>query len=145
MIRARPILVVEDCDEDFETVLDAARRAGVPNPICRAASGDECLRLLRGATQEPQWAFPAFVLLDLNSPQGDGRDVLRKIKQDERLRAILLVVLSTSANPRDLAFCYANGANAYHIKPVIHTAHLQILEKIFGYWLSGTELPTLPT
>jgi CheY-like chemotaxis protein len=133
-----------DCDEDFATVCAAARRAGVQNPICRAASGDECLRMLRSATQQAQWTFPAFVLLDLNTSQGDHRDVLRKIKQNERLRAMPLVVLSTSGNPRDLTCCYDSGANAYHVKPVMRTAHLQVLEKIFGYWLGGAALPTLP-
>lgn len=146
MMRTHAILVVEDSDEDFATVIDAARRAGIPNPIRRAISGDECVRLLRESVLQPrmQNAVPALVLLDLNTPQGDGRDALREIKQDDALRAVPLVVLSTSSNPRDLAFCYASGANAYHIKPVVHTAHLQVLEKIFDYWLSGTELPLLP-
>ena len=137
----RPILVVEDSDEDFATVLDAAKRRGVPNEILRAASGDECLQLLR-APARTQNEVPALILLDLNTPRDDGRDALREIKQDERLRALPLVVLSTSANPRDLAFCYASGANAYHVKPVNHLLHLQVLEQIFGYWLTSVVLPT---
>lgn len=145
MTVARRILVVEDSDEDFETVLDAARGRGVVNPIFRATSGDECLQLLREALQQPKSAnaVPALVLLDLNTPRGDGRDALRDIKEDDQLRAIPLVVLSTSDNPRDLAFCYANGANAYHIKPIVHAAHLLVLEKIFAYWLNETVLPKL--
>lgn len=140
MIQARPILVVEDSDEDFETVLDAARRAGVTNEIRRANSGDECLRLLREYVQHCK--IPVLLLLDLNTPKDDGRDALRKIKQDEHLSTLPVVVLSTSANPRDLVFCYANGANAYHIKPVNHLVHLQVLEQIFGYWLTSVVLPT---
>ena len=141
MNRLRPILVVEDSDEDFATVLDAAKRAGVTNEIRRAASGEECLQLLR-ASAHNQNAVPALILLDLNTPRDDGRDALREIKQDERLRALPLVVLSTSANPRDLAFCYASGANAYHVKPVNHLLHLQVLEQIFGYWLTSVVFPT---
>ena len=141
MNRLRPILVVEDSDEDFETVLDAAKRAGVTNEICRAASGEACLQLLR-ASAYTQNAAPVLILLDLNTPRDDGRDALREIKQDERLRALPLVVLSTSANPRDLAFCYASGANAYHVKPVNHLLHLQVLEQIFGYWLTSVVFPT---
>jgi CheY-like chemotaxis protein len=136
-----PILVVEDSDEDFATVLDAAKRAGVTNEIRRAASGEECLQVLRASTDNKN-TVPALILLDLNTPRDDGRDALREIKQDERLRALPLVVLSTSANPRDLAFCYASGANAYHVKPVNHLLHLQVLEQIFGYWLTSVVLPT---
>jgi CheY-like chemotaxis protein len=141
MNRLRPVLVVEDSDEDFATVLDAAKRAGVTNEIRRAVSGDECLQLLRAPAQS-QNEVPTLILLDLNTSRDDGRDALREIKQDERLRALPLVVLSTSANPRDLTFCYASGVNAYHVKPVNHLLHLQVLEQIFGYWLTSVVFPT---
>lgn len=134
------LLVVEDSDEDFETVLEAARAAGLPHEICRATSGDECLRLL-GENERARRANPRLVLLDLNTPLGDGREALRRIRQSERLRALPLVVLSTSNNPRDLAFCYAAGANAYHTKPVSYPEHLQTLRAIFEYWLTRVELP----
>jgi CheY-like chemotaxis protein len=104
----RPILVVEDCDEDFQTVQDAARRTGLTHPIVRASSGAECLR---------------------------------EIRSDDTLTTLPLMVLSASANPRDLQFCYANGANAYHVKPVEHALHLQILQTILNYWLGSVVLP----
>lgn len=134
---ARPLLVVEDCDEDFQTVLDAARLAGLPHPIVRASSGGECLRLLRGAPRERA----LMVLLDLNTHGDDGRDALRTIRRDDGLQALPVVVLSTSANPRDLQFCYAQGTNAYHVKPVDHALHLQLLQSIFAYWLGSAALP----
>lgn len=134
------ILVVEDSDEDFATVLDAARHAGVTHEVRRANSGDECLRILRNASS-PAASQPAMVLLDLNTPQGDGRDALREIRLHEHLCAMPLVVLSTSSNPRDLEFCLASGANAYHVKPVVHAEHLQVLETIFAYWLTQAVLP----
>lgn len=140
MTRAPHILVVEDSDEDFATVLDAARRVGMTNEIRRATSGDECLRLLHESAPSHD-ALPGLVLLDLNTPRGDGRDALREIKQDDRLRAVPLVVLTTSANPRDLHFCYASGANAYHVKPVQYREHLKILEHVFTYWLKSAVLP----
>lgn len=135
-----PILVVEDFDEDFETVLEAARRAGVKNEIRRANSGDECLKLLRESAQHKNLS-PALVLLDMNTPKGDGREVLHDIKQDALLRALPVVVLSTSDNSLDLDFCYTHGANAYHVKPLRYTDHLQVLEQIFGYWLTSVVLP----
>ena len=140
MSRARQILVIEDSDEDFETVLDAAKYAGLTYEIRRATTGDEGLMLLRESAQSTN-TTPALVLLDLNTPKDDGRHALREIKQDDQLRAIPLIVLSTSANPRDLAFCYASGANAYHVKPVDHAIHLQVLQQIFSYWLTRVVLP----
>lgn len=139
-MRTQHILVVEDSDEDFETVHDAARRGGLARPIVRASSGEECLRLLRDATRRRD-ALPALVLLDLNTPGDDGRDALRDIRSDPSLEALPLVVLSGSANPRDLQFCYRQGANAYHVKPVDHAAHLRVLQQIFDYWLGSVVLP----
>jgi CheY-like chemotaxis protein len=139
-MRTRSILVLEDSDEDFATVQDAARLAGLPNPIVRACTAGECLRLLRGELQA-RAASPLLVLLDLNTPGDDGREALRTIRQDEALKTLPLVVLSASANPRDLQFCYAAGANAYHVKPVEHALHLQLLHQIFAYWLGSVKLP----
>jgi CheY-like chemotaxis protein len=137
------LLVVEDSDEDFATVLEAARAAGIPHEIRRATSGEECLRLLDENEREHR-ANPSLVLLDLNTPLGDGRDALRGIRQNERLRALPLVVLSTSNNPRDVEFCYAAGANAYHTKPVNYPAHIKTLRDIFDYWLNRVVLPAAP-
>jgi len=134
------ILVVEDSDEDFETVHDAARRGDVSRPIVRASSGEECLRLLRGAARRRD-ALPALVLMDLNTPGDDGREALREMRDDPALEELPLVVLSASANPRDLQFCYRHGANAYHVKPVDHAAHLLVLQQIFAYWLGSVVLP----
>lgn len=142
--RAHPIVVVEDLDEDFDTVLIATRLAGVRHEIRRAVSGDECMRLLRGAGGKPTAQF-ALMLLDLNTPQGDGRSALQQIRADPELSAVPLVVFSTSASPRDVDFCYANGANAYHVKPVSHAEHLLVLQSIFAYWLGSVLLPTAPT
>ncbi|QTN22636.1 response regulator [Rhizobacter sp. AJA081-3] len=133
----RPILVVEDSDEDFQTVQDAARRAQLPHPIVRASSGSDCLRQLHGDLR----GRLGLVLLDLNTPGDDGREALREIRSDDRFKALPLVVLTASANPRDLQFCYAHGANAYHVKPVDHALHLQVLQQIFAYWLGSVVLP----
>jgi len=142
-MRRQNILVVEDSDEDFETVQEAARNIGLLNPIVRAASGSECLRLLRLWRDGPRSRdkLPALVLLDLNTPGEDGRDVLREVRSDDVLGTLPVVVVSTSASPRDLQFCYANGANAYHVKPVAYGMHLKMLQAIFGYWLGSVVLP----
>lgn len=139
-MRTRSILVLEDSDEDFATVQDAARLAGLPHPIVRASSGGECLRLLHAELQG-RTAVPLLALLDLNTPGDDGREALRQIRRDAALQTLPLVVLSASANPRDLQFCYAHGANAYHVKPVEHALHLRLLQQIFAYWLGSVTLP----
>jgi CheY-like chemotaxis protein len=142
-MRQRHIMVVEDSDEDFDTVQDAARRGGMLHPIVRARSGGECLDLLRPLrdNQHSRDALPLLVLLDLNTPGDDGRDVLREVRSDDVLGILPVVVLSASANPRDLQFCYAHGANAYHVKPVDYAKHLKALQDIFGYWLGSVVLP----
>jgi len=133
------ILILEDCDEDFETVCDAARHAGVTHRLERATTGDECMEMLHQGD-----SLPEFVLLDLNTARSDGRDALRFAKSDARLRSVPFVVLTTSANPRDLGFCYDCGANAYHVKPVRHDEHLRLLGEIFHYWLRAVALPQEP-
>lgn len=139
-MRLQPILVVEDSDEDFETVVDAARSAGVQHPVLRATSGTEAVTLLAEAARGRD-KLPVLVLLDLNTPHDDGREALRNLRADSTLDKLPVVVLSASANPRDLNFCYALGANAYHVKPVEHAAHLRVLQQIFAYWLGSVVLP----
>jgi CheY-like chemotaxis protein len=142
-MRLRQIVVVEDSDEDFDTVQDAARRSGILHPVVRARTGAECLALLRGSQGSPgiRDALTLLVLLDLNTPGDDGRDVLREVRSDGALGALPVVVLSASASTRDLQFCYANGANAYHVKPVDHALHLKVLRDVFAYWLGSVVLP----
>lgn len=140
MTRFLPILVLEDSDEDFDTLLEAAGNSGIRNPLERATTGDDCVRLLLNcvASEAP---LPAVVLLDLNTPGMDGRGALAAIRQHESLRQLPVIVFSTSGNPVDVANCYARGANAYHVKPVRYEEHLHVLDQIFGYWLSAVTLP----
>lgn len=137
------LLVLEDSDEDFDTVLCAAREAKLPHQIRRAVTGDDCIRLL---TELPAGDAerPLLVILDLNTPQGDGRAALKVIRNDERFRTLPIVILSTSGNPKDLEYCYREGANAYHTKSVHYPDHLQTLRQIFDYWLEGVVLPVAP-
>ncbi len=131
-------LLVEDSDEDADTVAEAFRRCGIPGRLHRVTNGDECLALLRsaGAAQPP-----ALVLMDLSTPGTDGRDALRQIKENVKLKSICVVVTSASANPRDLEFCYSAGANAYHVKPVSHPSHLNAMIQLLQYWLGAVTLP----
>jgi CheY-like chemotaxis protein len=133
------LLVVEDSDDDFDTLRRAHEQAGSPLTICRAATGEDALALLRGTDDKAP--RPALVLMDLNIPGIDGREALRAIKADPALEHLPVVVLSTSANPKDVAFCYRAGASAYHVKPVRYEDHLALLRAVFGYWLGYVVLP----
>jgi CheY-like chemotaxis protein len=135
------ILVVEDSDEDFDTLREALERAARPGEVRRATTGGGCLSLLRDDGGKP--LRPAFVLMDLNTPGLDGREALKEIKADARLRALPVVVFSTSASPSDLEFCYRSGANAYHVKPTRYTDHLNVLHELLSYWLAYVALPDL--
>ena len=132
------IVLVEDSDDDHDTVREAVRLSGLPASLRRVSNGDECLALLRRGAAER----PAFVMMDLNTPSTDGRETLRQIKADPLLKAIPVVVVTTSANPRDVDFCYQCGANAYHVKPTRYPEHLQMLTGLFDYWLVEVLKPT---
>jgi CheY-like chemotaxis protein len=139
---AAPVVVVEDSDEDFDTLREAALTAGVTRIIHRVASGGDCLALLRGDGEVHLPLLPALILMDLNSYGVDGREALVAIKTDASLKEIPLVVLTTSANPKDVAFCYQAGANAYHVKPVRHDQYLLLLRTLLQYWLESVTLHT---
>jgi CheY-like chemotaxis protein len=139
-----PILLVEDSPEDYETTRRAFRRAQFENPLYRCASGDEALDFLhrRGPYAAPAAApRPGIILLDLNLPGTDGRAVLAEIKADERLREIPVVVLTTSADERDVQACYRAGAASYIQKPVDAAAFMRAIERLNHYWFEVVILP----
>jgi len=138
--RDRTLYVLEDSDEDFDTLETALRSAGLRPDVRRAVTGDVFLDLLRDRA-ERGGADRAIVLIDLNTPGLDGRDVLHDLKADERTKPVPVVVLTTSSNPRDVDACYAAGANAYHVKPVDHETHQAVLQEILEYWLRTVVLP----
>lgn len=133
------VVLVEDSDEDADTVETAFAHSGVPATLRRVASGDACIALLKTAGQ----TLPALIVMDLNTPGMDGREALRFIKSDARLKAIPVVVSSTSASPQDRDFCYAAGANAYHVKPIRYPDHLHVVEALLRYWLVDVALPAM--
>ena len=133
----RPVLVVEDSADDFDTVVKAAMLANVNNRLIHAADADVAQRLLASA---PASTF-AFMLLDYDLPGMDGLALLDHIRRDSALADLSVVVFTASINPRDrIAFCAA-GASAFHVKSVQHADCLRTLESIFALWLGRTALP----
>ena len=128
----QPILVIDDSDEDFETIERVILRTGRAK-ITRATNGEHGLHLMR--SQQPGHGID-LVLLDLNMHGLDGREVLREIKTDENLRIIPVVVFTTSSNPRDIQSCYRFGANSYHLKPIDLYEFEAVVQTIIEYWLA---------
>ena len=133
----RPVLVVEDSDDDFDTVVEAAGRAHVINRLVRAADADIAEGLL---ALSPIGHF-AFMLLDSNLRGVDGLALLRQVRSNPLLATMPAVIYTTSVNPRDRDAFYDAGANAYHVKGVQHGECLHMLESIFDYWLHRVVLP----
>lgn len=138
-----PILVVEDSDEDFETLTRLMKRACIINPIFRCCDGEEALEFLDQKQcdgQDGPPPRPSLVLLDLNLPGTDGREVLQHVKSNPSLSAIPVVILTTSSNPKDLEFCYANGANSYLLKPMSLKKFQRSIQILIDYWFEAVTL-----
>ena len=140
------VLVVEDRDEDFEAFCRVVGELQVDSSFRRICDGEEALDYLyhRGAYQDSLTApRPSLILMDLNLPGTDGRDVIREVKQDNHLKNIPIVVFSTSSSPQDREICYHYGANSYLIKPM-GLANLKKTIAIFcQYWLHTSILPSV--
>src|SRR5262245_10759028 len=138
------ILLVEDSPEDYEVTVRAFRKANLVNPVVRCQDGEEALEYLfqRGRyADSARFPRPGLILLDLNLPGTDGRQVLAQIKSDAQLRTIPVIVLTTSADERDIESCYRSGANSYIQKPVSLEAFLRAVQLLKSYWFEVAILP----
>jgi len=134
--RKPPLLVVEDSDEDFEAIERVILSLGIAE-VVRAKTGDQGLALLRTSDLRGR---AVVVLLDLNMPGSDGREVLREIKADAALCLIPVIVFTTSSNPNDIEACYRSGANSYHLKPLeLHSFETRVTA-IAKYWINHVVL-----
>jgi CheY-like chemotaxis protein len=135
----RPVLLVEDNPADVELTLRAFAQRKLANPVEVARDGEEALAFLeRWETGDP---LPLAILLDLKLPKVDGLEVLRRLKMHERFRTLPVVVLTSSAEDRDIETAYQLGANSYIVKPVDFPRFLEIAAKIELYWCLLNEPP----
>ena len=138
------ILIVEDNDDDYLATMRAFKKANLANPVRRCTNGDQALDYLlqRGEFSAPDAApRPNLILLDLNLPGTDGREVLHAIKADQGLQKIPVVVLTTSNAEQDIEQCYAAGANSYVQKPVDFEGFIQSVARLTDYWFNISILP----
>ncbi len=139
------VLLVEDSRSDVELTEEALAAAAIEAHLHVAADGEVALAFLRREPPHQAAPRPGLVLLDLNMPRKDGREVLREIKQDERLRSIPVLVLTTSGADEDIAAAYAGGANAYVRKPVHFDEFVATMGAIKAFWMSAATLPDAGT
>ena len=137
------ILLVEDSDEDAELTLRALKRHRLANLVHRVADGEEALEFLFAAGRYAERVMTPLrvVLLDLKLPKLGGIEVLERIRGDARTRAIPVVVLTSSAEDRDLAACYRLGANSYIVKPVAFDGFVKAVEQLGLYWVLLNQPP----
>ena len=138
------ILVIEDGDEDFDLLQISFKAVGITNTVARARDADEAFTCLHQGAEKahsPHSGLPIIIILDLNLGASDGRDVLQQIRATDALRAIPIMVLSTSNNPRDVKLCYASGANCYALKPIGLEKLENLVRQFKHFWLDTAELP----
>jgi two-component system, chemotaxis family, response regulator Rcp1 len=140
-VRPIDILLVEDNPADVRLTREALKEAKVLNTLHVAQDGMAALAFLRQEGKYAQSPRPDLILLDLNLPKRDGREVLGEIKQDERLRRIPVVVLTTSRAEEDIVRTYDLHANAYVTKPVDLNQFLKVIQSIEDFWLAVVTLP----
>ena len=139
--RSIEILLVEDSPDDARLVEIGLKTAKVLNNLHKARDGIEAMAFLRREGDFVHAPRPDLILLDLNLPRMDGREVLAEIKKDESLRVIPVVVLTVSRNEGDILKTYNLHANAYIIKPFDQNQFLAVIKTIEDFWLSVVRLP----
>jgi CheY-like chemotaxis protein len=140
-VRPVQILLVEDNPGDVRLTVEALKEAKVLNKLTVVKDGIEALTLLRKQGQHAHAARPDLILLDLNLPRKDGREVLAEIKADDDLKRIPVVILTTSQDEQDVLKTYNLYANCYITKPVDLDQFITVVKSIEDFWLGIVVLP----
>lgn len=135
------ILIAEDDDGHAELIEDNLRESGVSNRILRFRNGQELLDMLFRA-ERPEFCNCCLLLLDIRMPKVDGIEVLRRIKQDQNLKALPVIMLTTTDDPNEIQHCYTLGCSSYVTKPVDYRRFSDMLAQLAGLLLE-THLPRL--
>ena len=135
------LLLVEDSEPDVRLTIEALREAKVKNRLWVVEDGVEALDFLRRQGRHADAPRPDLILLDLNLPRKDGRQVLKEIKSDDSLKRIPVVVLTTSKSEEDVLRAYNLHANCYITKPVDFNRFMEVVKSIEDFWLTVVRLP----
>jgi two-component system, chemotaxis family, response regulator Rcp1 len=135
------ILLVEDNPGDARLAVEALKDSKVSNNLYHVRDGVEAMQFLHRRGEYADAPHPDLILLDLNLPRKDGREVLAEIKEDSDLRLIPVVVLTTSEAERDLVRTYDLHANAYVVKPIDLNRFIEVVQAIEDFWFAIVKLP----
>lgn len=136
------ILLVEDNPGDIALTQEALRRSKISNKLSVVNDGDAALAYLHQRAGYEGSSEPQLILLDLNLPGMDGREVLEQIKSDPKTRRIPVVVMTTSNSEQDIVSSYDSHANCYITKPVNMDSFKSVVQSIDEFWFSVVQLPT---
>jgi two-component system, chemotaxis family, response regulator Rcp1 len=139
--KALEILLVEDNPADVRLTREAFREGKILNNLAVVKDGVEAMEFVRREGAYADAPRPDLILLDLNLPRKDGREVLREIKNDSNLRRIPVVVLTTSSAEMDIVKSYDLHANSYVVKPVDLDQFIGVIKSIDNFWLTAVTLP----
>jgi two-component system, chemotaxis family, response regulator Rcp1 len=142
-VEAVEILLVEDSPGDVRLTQEALKDSKLYNNLNVVPDGVEAIAFLRRQGNYTNAPRPDLILLDLNLPRMDGRQVLQEIKNDENLKRIPVVVLTTSSNETDIFITYNLHANCYISKPVDFTQFINVVKSIESFWFSIVKLPPI--
>jgi CheY-like chemotaxis protein len=140
----QPILIAEDDADDRYLLQTAFSEMGYPEKIDFVENGIEVLNYLDTNytnNHSDEKALPGFILLDLNMPKKDGREVLKELKSHPVFKKIPVIVFTTTKNEIEIKRCYELGANSYVIKPISFDALLKVVENIRSYWFQTASIP----
>jgi chemotaxis family two-component system response regulator Rcp1 len=135
------ILLVEDNPGDVRLAKEAFKECKLLNKLYQVEDGIEAMAFLRQEGKYSDAPRPDLVLLDLNLPRKDGREVLVEIKNDQDLKIIPIIVLTTSHSDKDILQSYQLNANCYITKPVDFTQFIDVVKSIEKFWLTVVTLP----
>jgi CheY-like chemotaxis protein len=144
----RPILLVEDDENDVFFMKRALADAGISNALHVASDGQQVIDYLSGAgefSDRSKHPLPSLVFLDLKLPRKNGHDVLAWMRAQEALEGVIVLVLTTSAEERDIRQAYKLGANAFLVKPPTPAQLTELLKTVKAFWMEQNEfLPAAP-
>lgn len=141
MERAFQILLVEDNFGDIKIAQEAFKQSDSTINLSYVQDGVEAINYLKKNNEFTKATTPDLILLDLNLPKKDGREVLSEVKSDKSLKQIPIIVLTTSESEIDINECYLLGANSFITKPIDLDSFLKAIKLIEEYWLKTSKLP----
>ncbi len=140
--RPAEVLLVEDNDNDVELTKLGFKRAKFAVNLHHVRNGEECMAFLRKEGRYAEAPTPDLILLDLNMPRMDGREVLEEVTRDENLKHLPIVVLTTSKADGDVLMSYRLRCNSYIVKPVNFENFAKVIQSLTDYWFTLVVLPS---